>query len=1032
MEGNRKNSPLFDKGLDIEKKLDLLTEELTLEEKLHMLASGSGGVERLGIPDCRLGGEAAHGVEARNDQFGRRDPDITTSFPEPVGMCASWDKEAIRAAGAVVGKEARALYNSHPGSGLSRWAPTVDLLRDPRWGRNEEAYSEDPVLAGTMASEYIRGIQGPDKDHLMAASTLKHFYANNTEIGRGWKNSSVSPRNKYELYLEPFRRCIEDGGAEGVMTAYNRINGVQGLFCEDVKHILKEEFGLSHSVSDGGAMELTAAFSHATAMDAETIARSLKAGVDAMSGWPEGVYRAAKEAYELGLITEEDIDRAIRNVYRTRIRLGVFDEEPVNTGEFGKEASTACRDLTDRSVVLLKNSGILPLSKESLRDCVLIGPVGDSWFPDWYGGAAPEHITLLDGLNEIMEKEGASGGIRFEDGCDRIRLKCGDRYIAAGDEERLTLSDRPDVFRLEDWGEDSFTLRNERTGKYMNTRLAEDAIIGIATAEGTSAGNRIAGKVYADSERIFSWFDLEVFRIEGDAKAGKAVLRDRFGNRIYADRDGNLVSAKADFEGLSILSFEIETVKSGTGAAVAAAAEAGTVIFALGHSPMINAKEEVDRSTIAFNPYQQRLFDEVSSVNGRTAVVLMSDYPFAVNEINERAGAILWSATGSQCMGRSLADALTGSVHPAGRVAQTWYRSDADLPDIDDYDIIGRGRTYRYFEGEVLFPFGHGLTYTTFEYSGLKVSIGHGRPALDRSRRRSRYFGQPEGVYDDIRRDDRVLNIEVSISNTGSLKSDEVVQIYAKAPKGRVKRPLRQLIAFERVRDIEPGESRTVSFEVPLRELSYYDVLSERLIIAGGEYEIFAGASSSDGRVSATVGIEGVTPGTRDMTRKIKADHYDSEEGTQITEGLYGYSAVTAAGPNVYEPRRDGHFKVTYGDCAFGEWDTGVTLRIHGYAPENAAVRVLIDGVLAAESGFNTKDYTAEPSEARNRMPRAVADEAGRRASRPLAWADIRIPLDPAVIRGNGQGRGHSLCIEAEGPFKYDWFTIITDKRERR
>ena len=438
---------LRDPDLSIEEKLEWLVKELTLDEKLHLLSSGSDGIERLGIPACRLGGEAAHGVEARN-VFQGGPPDITTSFPQPIGMSSSWDREAIRAAGEIVGKEARALYERRPWGGLSRWAPTVDLLRDPRWGRNEEAYGEDPVQVGAMASAYIRGMQGDDREHLTIASTLKHFYANNTEIGRGWKNSSVSPRNKYELYLEPFRRCIEDGGAEGVMTAYNRINGVQGLFNQEVKTILKEEFGLTHAVSDGGAMELSAAFSHATAMDAETVARSIRAGVDALSGRPDGVYAGAVEAYELGLLTEEDIDTAIKNGYRTRIRLGVYEEETdrKEPGEIcSREAAGICKDLTDRSLVLLKNDGVLPVREDALSDCILIGPVGDQWYMDWYGGEAPEHITLRNGIDQILSKAGQAEGIRFLDACDRIRIRCGEKYLAADEEGGVALSEIPDV-----------------------------------------------------------------------------------------------------------------------------------------------------------------------------------------------------------------------------------------------------------------------------------------------------------------------------------------------------------------------------------------------------------------------------------------------------------------------------------------------------------------------------------------------------------------------------------------------------------
>ena len=237
-----KNTPFWDASLTDQERIDWLLKEMTVEEKLGYLASSSPDLPRLGIPGVSVGGEAAHGVEGRNDQNGLGKPDVTTSFPQPIGMSASWDPELIRQAGEVTGTEARVVWHRHEGHGLSRWAPTVDLERDPRWGRNEEGYGEDPVLTGKMAGAYIRGMQGDDPKYLRCAATLKHFYGNNTEVGRGWKNSSIDPRNKYELYLEPFRRCIEDGGAEGIMTAYNKINGTIGILNPEVTDILKKQY----------------------------------------------------------------------------------------------------------------------------------------------------------------------------------------------------------------------------------------------------------------------------------------------------------------------------------------------------------------------------------------------------------------------------------------------------------------------------------------------------------------------------------------------------------------------------------------------------------------------------------------------------------------------------------------------------------------------------------------------------------------------------------------------------------------------
>ncbi len=1009
MGAGSKKSVLWDKKTDYVAKLEYLVKELTIDEKLQLLSSGSGGVERLGIPQLRLGGEAAHGVEARNDQNGIGTPDKTTSFPQPIGMSSSWDKQAIKKAGEITGKEARLVYNRHPWGGISRWAPTVDLLRDPRWGRNEEAYGEDPVQVGNMSAEYVKGIQGDDKEHLMTASTLKHFYANNTEMGRIWKNASISPRNKYELYLEPFRRCIEDGGAEGVMTAYNRINGVQGLFNEDVKTILKDEYGLVHAVSDGGAAELSASMSHSTAMDAETIASSIKAGVDALSGRPDFIYASAKEAYEMGLLSEEDIDTAIKNVYSTKIRLGLFENNKYDIGELcSEESSKACKDLTDRSLVLLKNDGVLPLTIEQLKDAVVIGPVGDKWYMDWYGGAAPEKISLFDGLNEIYPgKKGSK--LNYIDACDRVTFECDGKYLAADSKGRVKLSDKPDVFVLEDWGEGSYTLRNEKTGKYMQTKLEEKVI---------------AGSVYADLENTFTWFNLEVFRIK--KMRSKTMLSDRFGNALYADKKGFIVSAKEDSKSLTKLTFTMHTLRNGLKEAIDAASKAKLVILALGHNPMINARETIDRESIDFIPYQQKLFDEVYKVNKNVIASLISDYPFAINEIDKKARAILLSSTGSQCMGRSIADAMTGKVHPAGRLTQTWYKSNDDLIDIDDYDIIGKGRTYRYFEGKVLYPFGFGLTYTSFEYKDIRISVSH--TAKAKTKQTKKVYGQPNGVYDALRKDDRVLNVELTVKNTGKTTSDEVVQIYARKKKSKapekIKRPLQALIGFERVRDIAPGKSKKVKIKIPVRELAVYDVVSESLIIEDGEYEIKAAASCLDKGVCESIKIDGAVIGLRDLSNKIKADHYDSQAGSQIVEGLYGYSALMAESAGVYEPPKNGHFTAVYNRCDIPA-KTDI-FRIHGYAPGNAKIKVFIDNKKSGELTFNTRDYEKMPGDDRNRMPRAVEDAKKRRESYPTLWADIRIKLDAKNIKKTKNG--HTIRIEADGPFKYDWFSMTQDK----
>lgn len=538
-------NPFLDESLPIEKRLDWLLTAMTIDEKLECLATRVPTLERLGIAGFSVGGEAAHGVEARNDQNGEGAAEPTTSFPQPIGMSATWDPELIRRAGAVTGKEARVLYQRHPDLGLSRWAPTVDLERDPRWGRTEEGYGEDPLLTGEMAGAFVRGLQGDHPKYLQTAATLKHFYGNNTEEGRVYKSTSLDPRNKMELYLEPFRRVIEDSHAEAVMTAYNRVNGIPGMLNPEVKEILKEQYGVGHVVCDGGAMELVANMHHYYGTHAETLANAVRAGVDGMSDNPEVVKAAAKEAYELQLISEAEIDTALRNMFRTKLRLGIYDEERSNPYNLVTEADLnseenkeICRQVSREAIVLLKNENeILPVTEEKWESAALIGPLSDVWYPDWYGGTPPYQKTLRQGIREVTGKE-----ILCADGRDRVIFKYGNKGAAVAEDGTLILSEHPAVF-------------------------------------------------------------------------------------------------------------ELEIVENGLKQACELAKNSELVILALGCNSMVNAKEEVDRTTLALPPVQEQLLREVHKVNPNIILVLLSNYPYTINYAKEKIPAILWSAAGSQEMG---------------------------------------------------------------------------------------------------------------------------------------------------------------------------------------------------------------------------------------------------------------------------------------------------------------------------------------------------------------------------------------------
>lgn len=913
-----RSTPFWDVSLTDEQRIDWLLSHMTIEEKLRSLSSRGCDLDRLGIPGYSLGGEAAHGVEGRNDQNGLGAADITTSFVQPIGMSASWDTQLIRQAGEVTGIQARTVFHRHRRGGLSRWAPTVDLERDPRWGRNEEGYGEDPVLTGAMASAYVKGMQGEDPYYVRCAATLKHFYANNTEEGRTWKNASVDARNRYELYLEPFRRCIEEGGALGVMTAYNRINGSVGILNREVRDILKKQYGLKHAVSDGGAMELAVTAQHYYGLHAETIAGALKAGVDAMSDRSELVEQAAFDAYELGLLTEEQIDEALRNTFGLKLRLGLYDRiernpyDRVSEDDLDDERSRSVSlSLAREAVILLKNEEhTLPLSPDmDPGDLAVIGPLSDVWYQDWYGGTPPYRTTLLQGVRQVLSKDGQAQkeDIPCADGLDRVTLRCGQRYLAVAEDRSVYLSETPEIWIREEWGEGKTAFFCVRTGTYLCTRRPRNP-------QETDVEE---GRIAADRDQAFNWFVTEIFHVF--TKADHSVtLTDRFDRPVYLRSDGAVMSDLENYADSMV--FEIEIIENGIEKAANLAKGKKTVLLALGCHPMISAKEEVDRKTLELAPKQRKLLEAVRQNNSNIVLVLFANYPYTLKGVEECIPAILTSATGSQDMGRAVAETIFGLNAPAGRLNMTWYQDISQLPDMDDYDIIKGKRTYRYFDGPVLYPFGYGLTYTTFAYDSFFVSV----------------------------KDCRSLEVSLRVTNTGECTSDEVVQIYAKAPSSRVKKPICQLIGFTRVKGIQPKETRKIRLEIPVSELRFYDVISQTLMVEEGNYRIYAGASCKDEACSQSVWIPGQKTGIRDMTGRIRADHSDDSENIAFEEGHLRFCAAVPKD-------REKTAGLTYRDCGFHGEDCQLALYIK--SENGGRIEVLLDGVCTAVWEGDTREW---------------------------------------------------------------------------
>ncbi|MBQ8997399.1 MAG: glycoside hydrolase family 3 C-terminal domain-containing protein, partial [Clostridium sp.] len=380
---------------------------LTLDEKISLLPTRQAAIERLNISEYSVGGEAAHGVVSNTGP--------STVFPQPLGLASTFDEKLLEEIGSVIGDEARIYYDkSNRKYGLTLWAPTIDMERDPRWGRTEEAYGEDPILTGKLSSNLIKGMQGYDDFYLKLVPAPKHFYGNNNEEGRIYCSSSIDKRNKNEYYLKAFKPAFVEGKAKSMMTAYNSINGTPCILNKEVQDIVKDTWRCDgFIVCDGGDFSQTVDYHKYYKTHAETIAAALKAGIDCFTDDAELVINAAKEAISRNLITEKDIDKAISNILKIRFRLGQFDDDSLNpyanicpeklcSKSHSELSLKACLE----SIVLLKNeNNILPLKEDKINSLAILGPLANEIYRDWYCVTPPYKVTMLDGIkNKLINK----------------------------------------------------------------------------------------------------------------------------------------------------------------------------------------------------------------------------------------------------------------------------------------------------------------------------------------------------------------------------------------------------------------------------------------------------------------------------------------------------------------------------------------------------------------------------------------------------------------------------------------------------
>ncbi|WP_449342559.1 glycoside hydrolase family 3 C-terminal domain-containing protein [Streptomyces aurantiogriseus] len=874
---------LGDPHLPFAKRIDDLLSRLTRQEKISFLHQFAPAVERLGIAAFRTGQEALHGVAWMGP---------ATVFPQAVGLGATWNPELVRRVGEAVSKEVRAMRAGDDRVGLNVWSPTVNLLRHPLWGRNEEGYSEDPKLTSAIATAYTQGLRGDHPTYWRTAPVLKHWLAHNNETDRSVTSSSVRPRVLHEYDLRAFRETVEAGAVAGVMPAYNLVNGrpnhVSPYLREHLRAWTEQELLVC---SDAGAPSNLVDSEHYFDTHEEATAASLTAGVDSFTDHgTDGSKITARlqGALDQGLLTEADLDTAVRRQLSVRFRLGEFDphyDPHAGTGEFDTPAHRAlAREAAEQAVVLLRNDGVLPLAPDTR--IAVVGLLADECKLDWYSGTLIHRSTPLEGLYERFGAE----RVEFAEGVDRVLLKTSagtflkvpsapeaadevrgaegalDPALLAGrtDLPPLTADTTGTELALADWGEGLLTLRAP-DGRYLS--VAED------------------GCLRASADQPGGWIVQETFRLEPHGN-GHLLKHMGTGRHVSVAAEG----VKVAEENPEI--FELIVVERGEDAVTRVTAEADVVVVVAGNDPHINGRETEDRTTLRLPAQQERILEAARTANPRTVLALVSAYPYAIEP--GHLSAVLWTAHGGQAAGTALARILAGDVSPAGRLPQTWYADDADLPDLLDYDVIGARQTYLYFEGTPLFPFGHGLSYASFAYADLAVGVG-----------------------DDSAR------VSFTVTNTGDVTADEVAQLYTRPVDPSVTRPRRELLAHRRV-TLAPGEKAEVSFEVPLSAFAFWDVARGDWRLEPGPYDLLVGASSEDVRLRTTVTLDGEPAAPRPVLRRgLSAVDFDEQSGTEIVDR-------TKVSGDAVTPMAGGTGELLYRACDFGAGVTGVSVEVAG------------------------------------------------------------------------------------------------------
>jgi beta-glucosidase len=696
--------PLYlDPSRSFEERVNDLVSRMTVEGKISQMGSVAPAIERLGIPPYNWWNEGLHGVARAG---------LATVFPQAIGLASTWNTDLIYRMAQVISDEARAKHHEaiRQGvrdlyTGLTLWCPNVNIFRDPRWGRGQETYGEDPYLTARLAVQYIKGLQGDDPRYFKTIATPKHYAVHSgPEDKRHYFNAEVSQRDLEMTYLPAFKASIVEAKAYSIMSAYNRVNGEACSASPTLlQKILRDEWGFDgFVVSDCGAVDDIYSGHMLVKTPAEAAALAVKNGCDLECGCTYNIpcdYGYLNDAVELGLLTEADLDRSVKRLLMARFRLGMFDPDeqvPYAQIPFSAVDSPAHRELAlevaRQSLVLLKNQDHrLPLDRAKLRSIAVIGPNAAETLvlAGNYMGTAAEPVSVLDGIRALAAPETQ---VNYARGCELVGCE---QY-------------------------------------------------GFAEAIQVAQQSEIAVVVLGLSQLLEG---------EQDAEEGLA--------------------------------------------------------------PGVHSQG--DRTSIDLPSIQEQLLEAIQATGTPVILVLINGSALAVNWADEHVPVILEVWYPGQAGGTAIAEAIFGLTNPGGRLPVTFYRSNSDLPPIDDYNMTNR--TYRYFTGRPLYPFGFGLSYTTFAYRDLQITPTEVKPGNS-------------------------VAVQVEIENTGKRSGDEVVQLYVQDVEASLPVPQLQLQGFTRLR-LAPGEKQTVCFALTAEQLSFADE-SGAWIQEPGEFKVWVGGQQPD------------------------------------------------------------------------------------------------------------------------------------------------------------------------------------------